>query len=394
MAREHRGSFTKKHNTGPVICIVLVAGVDSQVEREILEREDLEHLHGLPRALLPVNETSILDHWNQAIIRQREIESIYIVSSGAKFKHFERWASSHGIPVNHVVNNGVCDASLSRGAASDMLLGMKRSLQHQGGSSASANTSFLVLGGDTLFYQGFDLSGPLSFYKTIPATSLCLGYTPRAGEDVSKRGVIKVDRATRLVTMFAEKPSAEDAVAHAAAGALCVPVFYMFRTSIVSHIEKFIEERSSIPLGPSRNKPFSCGTLLEWLHNGMGGDATAAAVAVSTPRSVRRSSTPTALSMYAMRLPGSFGLACGDLSEYESLNERWAKSGGGGSGDGERALRVRKRCYARAGLVGNPSDGFYGKTVSLTLANFWADVTLTQSEKLRLKPHPLYVYVT
>jgi hypothetical protein len=74
-----------------------------------------------------VNETSILDHWNQAIIRQREIESIYIVSSGAKFKHFERWASSHGIPVNHVVNNGVCDASLSRGAASDMLLGMKRS---------------------------------------------------------------------------------------------------------------------------------------------------------------------------------------------------------------------------------------------------------------------------
>jgi glucuronokinase len=31
------------------------------------------------------------------------------------------------------------------------------------------------------------------------------------------------------------------------------------------------------------------------------------------------------------------------------------------------------RVYARIGLLGNPSDGFFGKTVSLSLANFYAE---------------------
>jgi glucuronokinase len=37
---------------------------------------------------------------------------------------------------------------------------------------------------------------------------------------------------------------------------------------------------------------------------------------------------------------------------------------------------VRKRGYARAGLLGNPSDGYNGKTISFILRNFWADVVL------------------
>lgn len=31
--------------------------------------------------------------------------------------------------------------------------------------------------------------------------------------------------------------------------------------------------------------------------------------------------------------------------------------------------------YARVGLLGNPSDGFYGKTISFSLKNFYAEVT-------------------
>ena len=30
-------------------------------------------------------------------------------------------------------------------------------------------------------------------------------------------------------------------------------------------------------------------------------------------------------------------------------------------------LLIRKRAYARAGLVGNPSDGYHGKTISFRL---------------------------
>jgi glucuronokinase len=39
-------------------------------------------------------------------------------------------------------------------------------------------------------------------------------------------------------------------------------------------------------------------------------------------------------------------------------------------------LIIRKRSYARAGLLGNPSDGYNGKTISIILRNFWADAVL------------------
>jgi glucuronokinase len=37
---------------------------------------------------------------------------------------------------------------------------------------------------------------------------------------------------------------------------------------------------------------------------------------------------------------------------------------------------VRKRAFARAGLVGNPSDGYNGRTISISVRNFWAEVVL------------------
>ncbi len=54
---------------------------------------------------------------------------------------------------------------------------------------------------------------------------------------------------------------------------------------------------------------------------------------------------------------------------------------------------IRKRAYARAGLLGNPSDGYHGKTISLIVRNFWAeavlyewdsvDIVLTQDDRAR-----------
>ena len=37
---------------------------------------------------------------------------------------------------------------------------------------------------------------------------------------------------------------------------------------------------------------------------------------------------------------------------------------------------IRKRAYARAGLLGNPSDGYNGKTISIIVRNFWAQVVM------------------
>ena len=47
---------------------------------------------------------------------------------------------------------------------------------------------------------------------------------------------------------------------------------------------------------------------------------------------------------------------------------------------------IETRAYARAGLLGNPSDGYFGKTISITVKNFGAHVTLYQSPELKIEP--------
>ena len=47
---------------------------------------------------------------------------------------------------------------------------------------------------------------------------------------------------------------------------------------------------------------------------------------------------------------------------------------------------IRKRAYARAGLVGNPSDGYFGKTLAFTLRDFYAEVVMYPSHYLELLP--------
>lgn len=43
---------------------------------------------------------------------------------------------------------------------------------------------------------------------------------------------------------------------------------------------------------------------------------------------------------------------------------------------------IQSRAFARAGLLGNPSDGYFGKTLSIIIRNFGANVTLYESPEL------------
>ncbi len=44
--------------------------------------------------------------------------------------------------------------------------------------------------------------------------------------------------------------------------------------------------------------------------------------------------------------------------------------------------------YARAGLIGNPSDGYFGKTISLMVRNFRAHVAIYETPRLAIYPGP------
>src|SRR5919112_3582790 len=47
---------------------------------------------------------------------------------------------------------------------------------------------------------------------------------------------------------------------------------------------------------------------------------------------------------------------------------------------------IETYAYARAGLLGNPSDGYFGKTLALLVRNFRARVLLYPSARLEIRP--------
>lgn len=47
---------------------------------------------------------------------------------------------------------------------------------------------------------------------------------------------------------------------------------------------------------------------------------------------------------------------------------------------------IKTRSFARAGLLGNPSDGYFGKTLSFAFADYCVDLTLSESARMRFVP--------
>ena len=50
------------------------------------------------------------------------------------------------------------------------------------------------------------------------------------------------------------------------------------------------------------------------------------------------------------------------------------------------AVIIRSTSYPRAGLIGNPSDGYFGKTISFIVKNFEAEVVLYETPELEILP--------
>ena len=47
---------------------------------------------------------------------------------------------------------------------------------------------------------------------------------------------------------------------------------------------------------------------------------------------------------------------------------------------------TRTYSYPRAALIGNPSDGYFGKTIAFVFSNFQAEILLYESPELIIEP--------
>lgn len=52
-----------------------------------------------------------------------------------------------------------------------------------------------------------------------------------------------------------------------------------------------------------------------------------------------------------------------------------------------KTMIIHERAYPRAGLIGNPSDGYFGKTIAFVFTNFHAEVVLSETPELEILPN-------
>ena len=149
-----------------------------------------------------------------------------------------------------MVNNGTTTKNGRLGAARDLLKGLTR--------ARVTNEDVLVFGGENIFYEGFDMEGPLRYFDTTIKSkgSLALTYELADGEPQNRRGVATLDPDTKRLLKFWEKPAKGVTSTRTA-----VPLFYIFKKQVISMLREFVEKEA-------KAKPASqvgCGHFLEYV---------------------------------------------------------------------------------------------------------------------------------
>ncbi|XP_056119313.1 glucuronokinase with putative uridyl pyrophosphorylase [Rhinichthys klamathensis goyatoka] len=326
-----------------MICILLVAGHGTVLETQI--KSDITglyaHLAGVPKALLPgVGGKKILDFWWETVNTRQLFSEVYLVTNADKYKHYERWATANDFPVENVVNDGSTTLDDRLGAVADLELAIR---------SRQLQDDIMVIAGDMLCAdQNFDIAQVIRFFRSKPG-ELAIYYELESGEKSFSRGIVEVCPNTHRVMRFIEKP--REGVT---ASRLASVVFYCLRKESLPYISDFLVQHPDV-------KDRTFGFFWEWIIN------------------------EEKVPVYGMKLPTGFQLIGQvGLSDYTKWLTHYSS---------KQQLSPSKpitcRSYARVGLMGNPSDGFNGKTIAMTIANFWAEVTLMESQTLAILPHPL-----
>jgi len=353
----------KSTNAG-AICMVLAAGFNS-VEKDIAEdlSGSCSNLAGIPKALLPVAGKPMLDYWWETLLQNREVSEVFIICNALKYKHFERWATFKGIGIDHVINTGATSPATCRGALRDLLLGIDKA-KHVLGSLEGKD--LLVFAGDHLFFKDFDLGRILDF-RGCKGGSLLLYYGRRNADQPAKRGMCEVDRNTSKVTGFAEKPGPGE---RGQQFPFVSPLFYILEPRCWMQLASFVAKLKTTPRDDGTDAHSFIRT------NGFG-------------NFIEYAISNLQCEFWGMRMPGAFFLVgeTSRLEEYQLLEQTFRSHL---CSEGGPSRRITKKTYARVGLVGNPSDGFGGKTIAATIDNFWATAEIWESDEIRLLPHPLY----
>lgn len=250
----------------------------------------------------------------------------------------------HDISTSNVINDGSISNETRLGAVGDIALCLQEKLP-----SIQALHGMLIIAGDTLFYEDFKLNDFLDrLTEGHSNDSGVLYYDIKDGNETLKRGIIEVDHdhnATKLL----EKPHPSSTPSRKAC-----PAFYAYQRVLFDEIIRFYQSSLSLPL-EERDAP---GKLLSWFLE-------------------QKTAYSNQFNVKAFEISGRFDI--GNLAEYRQTLDYFADKF-----EMTKTKSLTKwtsdKCYARIGLMGNPSDGFKGKTLSFLINNFYAEVFIEEDE--------------
>lgn len=326
----------RRNNVGLVL---LAAGYGTRLARDIASSSSFKYLINTPKPLLPLGGRVLLSHWLQQFSALPTLTEVVVVTNEAHQHLYKIWASQQTHPIR-IISDGSTSNENRVGAVAAMHFGMQ---------SLSAKVDIaIIVAGDTLL-PSLDTRALLHEFTTRNATQAVCAYSLRDPADCVRRGMLRID-TNNVATELVEKPTS---IATSPSNLASAPV-YLLRRAEWGTFAEFLAAHAAAPM-KKRDAP---GFWVRW----------------AIPR------TRT----HVLQIDDRIDI--GGLAHYREALARFCDTGASISklqvlrrAAGEPAVG---RAYSRAGVLGNPSDGYRGKTIAIALASEgFAEVIATPSER-------------
>ncbi len=342
------------HNQGAnrIGVILLAAGYGTRLARDIANAPSFAALANTPKPLLPLGGRVLLSHWVHTFSAVSNLAAIVVVTNDAHLQLYKQWGSTLAQTQQTaltVVSDGTTSNENRVGAVAAMRIGVDA-------LPLNINT-VVIVAGDTLL-PAFDAAALVAQFHSVDASAAICAYSLRDPADCVRRGMLRVD-ADSFATELVEKPAS---VAESPSNLACAPIYFL-RNAKFDSFKAFLDEHVDKPL-KQRDAP---GFWVRWV----------------IPR----------VRTYVLRVTDRIDI--GGLPHYRDALSRFSSTGA-------RVGRLKVlprlanepaigRAAPRAGLLGNPSDGYGGKTISIALASEgYAEVMAVASLKFSVAHNPAH----
>ncbi|XP_062503691.1 uncharacterized protein LOC134180533 [Corticium candelabrum] len=217
--------------------LILAAGYGTRLEKDIDADESGKFfsLVGIPKPLLLVGGVALVSRWIR-LLEAAGVTEIIVVTNDKYFDQFSKW--SVDFENVKLLNNGTRSNEDRLGAIGDIHF----AIQEQ-----TINDDLVIVGGDTLFFEDFDLRDLIEKFEVRKREDsgsfggVVLRYVC-SDDETTRRGILEIDKSERVID-FLEKP-----LPRMTSSRNACPCFYLLSQHGHSLIGQFLDERRDRPL--------------------------------------------------------------------------------------------------------------------------------------------------